>query len=135
MSVDARLVVGDGDRLEAVGTVHRSRADGQPIAAARFTVKGEPGILTVQNRDAAVLVEALLDCAYQVVCAAYEQGALVDPARLASLAAELRLRIAERMDGMAAEIREARATLDKALVDCVEAERTVATMFDAKATP
>ncbi len=134
MSVDARLVVGDGDRLEAVGTVHISHLDGW-IAAARFTVEGEPGILTVQNRDAGVLIEALMDCAYQVVCAAYEQGALVDPVRLASLAAELRLRIAARMDGMAAEIREARATLDKALVDCVEAERAVATMFDAKATP
>jgi hypothetical protein len=36
---------------------------------------------------------------------------------------------------MASEIREARATLDKALVDCGEAERAVAAMWDAKATP
>ncbi len=108
MSVDARLVVGDTDRLETVGTVHRSRTDEQPIAAARFTVEGEPGILTVQNRDASALVEALIDAADQIVCAAHHNGVLDDPGRLIELANELHLRLVARIptDGLTAAIRD-----------------------------
>ncbi len=114
MSVDARLVVGDTDRLETVGTVHRSRTDGQPIAAVRFTVAGEPGIFTVQNRDAAVLVEALIDCADQVVCAAHHLGVLDDAGRLIELANELHLRLVARIptDRLTAAIREHRTDDD-----------------------
>ncbi len=113
MSVDARLVVGDGDRLETVGTVHISHLNGW-IAAARFTVAGEPGILTVQILDAAALVEALIDCADQIVCAAHHLGVLDDAGRLIELANELHLRLVARIptDRLTAAIREHRTDDD-----------------------
>ncbi len=108
MSVDARLVAIDNQRLTARGTVQRGA--GGWIAAASFTITGDSsGAVGVQNfDDPDGLVEALIDAADQIVCAAHEHGVLDNPARLASLAAELRLRLAARIptDGLNSAIRD-----------------------------